>query len=120
MNSLQILAFLSGGIGMVILGLAIPLILRRVPPNGIYGIRTKASFASESDWYRINSIGGRHLAVAGVLIFIVGVVGFFLPLSMFTAYSISAGVITLLAVILPCVRLCMLKPAKDPNDKSNA
>src|SRR4030095_15419198 len=73
LNSIQILASLTVGCGVLICALAIPLVLRRVPPNGIYGIRTKASFASESDWYRINSIGGRYLAVSGLIISMVGV-----------------------------------------------
>src|SRR5688572_18081197 len=118
MNSIQILASLTGGTGIVIFGLAIPLILRRVPPNGVYGVRTKASFASESDWYRINSIGGRHLAVSGLLILIVGAVGFFLPMSMFSAYSISAAIVTLLAVFVPCFRLCSLKCSQNSNDNT--
>ncbi len=120
MNSIQIIASLTGSTGIVVFGLAIPLILRRVAPNGVYGVRTKASFASESDWYRINSIGGRHLAVSGLLILIVGAVGFFLPMSMFSAYSITAAIVTLLAVLVPCLRLCMLKPSKGSNDKTNA
>ena len=120
MNAIQILASLTAGSGIVILALAIPLILRRVPPNGIYGIRTRAAFASESDWYRINSVGGRYLAVSSLVILIVGAVGFFLPLSMFGAYSITAAIVTLLAVFVPCLRLCMLKPSKNFNDKTNA
>lgn len=120
MNATQILASLTGGTGLLILGLAIPLILRRVPPNGIYGIRTKASFASESDWYRINSVGGRQLAVSGGILFIVGVVGLFLPASMLGAYAIAAAVVTLLAVLVPCVRLCMLKPDNGSRKQTDA
>ena len=119
MNSIQIIASLTGCTGVVLFGLAIPLIQRRIPPNSIYGIRTKASFASESDWYRINSIGGRHLAVSGLLILIVGAVGFFLPMSVFRYYSTAAAIATLLGVFVPCVRLCMLKPSKGSNDKTN-
>jgi uncharacterized membrane protein len=118
MNSLQLLASVTAGAGLLIFATAIPLILRRVPPNGIYGVRTKASFASESDWYRINAIGGRYLAVSGVLIFIVGGVGFFLPVSMQNAYSVGSAIITLLAVLVPCVRLCLLKPSKSSNDNT--
>lgn len=120
MNPIQVLACLTAVTGLVIFGLAIPLILRRIPPNGIYGVRTRASFASESDWYRINSIGGRHLAVSGLIIFIFGVVGLFLPISMYGGYSITAAVVTLLAVFLPCLRLCMLKPSKSSTDKTRA
>jgi uncharacterized membrane protein len=108
-NSIQALAALIAGSGLLILLLAIPMILRRVPPNAIYGVRTEASFASDSDWYRINAIGGRYLAVSGLVIIIVGIVGFFLPVSARDSYSISAGVAAWLAVVIPCFRLRSLK-----------
>ena len=116
MNSLQRLAYVTAGAGLLIFGAAIPLILRRVPPNGIYGVRTKAAFASEGDWYRINAIGGRYLAVSGVIIFLTGLSGFFLPVSMRNTYSAASAIITLLAVLVPCIRLCLLKPMQGSNE----
>jgi len=114
MSSMQITAALLAGSGVLIFALAIPLVRRRVPPNGLYGVRTKASFASEADWYRINAIGGRYLVVAGLVILVAGGVGFFLPPSLEGAYAFSAISATLLAVIIPCVRLCFLKPSQRP------
>ena len=75
MNFIQGLASLIGGSGLLIFLLAIPLISRRVPANALYGVRTKASFASDSDWYRINTIGGRYLAFSGLIIVLVGLEG---------------------------------------------
>jgi uncharacterized membrane protein len=118
MNSIQTLAVTITGSGLLIFLLAIPMILRRVPPNALYGVRTKASFASNSDWYRINAIGGRYLTVSALVIMIVGLIGFFLPLSAFDSYAISAAVATWLVVFIPCIRLCSLKPAKVPNDNN--
>ena len=115
MNSIQIVASVIAGSGLLTFLLAIPLILRRVPPNAIYGVRTKASFASDSDWYRINAIGGRYLAVSGTIILLVGMAGFLLPVSLFDKYSIGAAVATLLVVIIPCIRLCLLKPSSVPD-----
>lgn len=114
MNSIQIIAATISASGLLISLLAIPMILRRVPPNGLYGVRTKASFASESDWYRINAIGGRNLAAGGILILVTGIAGFFLPVSARDSYSIGAAVITLLSVIIPCLRLSALKPTASP------
>ena len=110
MNSMQGIAALIAGSGLFISLLAIPLIVRRVPPNSVYGVRTKASFASESDWYRINTIGGRYLVRSEIVILLVGLAGFFLPVSLLDAYSICATVIALLAVLIPCIRLGLLKP----------
>jgi uncharacterized membrane protein len=117
MNSLQLLASVTAGAGLLIFALAIPLILRRVPPNELYGVRTKAAFASEADWYRINAIGGRYLAISGVLIFLTGCAGFFLPVSMRNTYSVASAIITLFAVLVPCIRLCRLKPLQSSSDE---
>lgn len=111
MNSLQMIAGLICGSGLLILLLSIPMILRRVPPNSLYGVRTKASFSSDSDWYRINAIGGRYLAVSGTAIFLVGGIGFFIPSSAQNSYLIAAGVVSWLAIVAPCIRVCSLKPA---------
>jgi hypothetical protein len=110
MNAMQTIAAVISSSGLLIFLLAIPMVLRRVPPNRLYGVRTKASFASDDDWYRINAIGGRYLAVAGLVILVVGIVGFFLPESAPDSYIISAAAITWLAVVIPCLRLCLLKP----------
>ena len=118
MNSIQSFAALIAGSGFLISLLSIPLIFRRVPPNSIYGVRTKASFASDADWYRINAIGGRYLAVAGSVIVVVGIVGFFLPDSFRDRYTISATVAALLAVIIPCIRLGLLKPCPSGTGKN--
>ena len=117
MNSIQNIAALIAGSGLLISLVAIPLILGRVPPNSLYGVRTKASFASDSDWYRLNAIGGRYLAFSGIVILAMGIVGFFLPVSFLNSYANSATVAALLAVIIPCIRLCLLKPCTSRDDK---
>ena len=104
------IAALITGSGLLILLLSIPLILRRVPPNALYGVRTRASFHSESDWYRINQLGGRYLAVSSLIIIVTGVVGFFMLPSSQVAYSTAATVVTLLSVLIPCIRLCLMRP----------
>jgi uncharacterized membrane protein len=114
MNAIQMIAAVISGSGLLISLLAVPMIRRRVPPNRLYGVRTKASFSSDSDWYRINAIGGRYLAIAGIVILVVGSIGFFLPLSARDTYSIIAGVVAWLAIVIPCLRLCSLKPATSP------
>lgn len=113
MNSIQTLAAIITGSGLLIFLLAVPLILGRVPPNELYGVRTRASLASETEWYRLNRIGGRFLAGAGGIIVLTGVVGFFLPVSSRDPYSIIATVIVLFVIIVPCLGLCRSKPSKD-------
>lgn len=47
--------------------IAIPLARRKVPPNPVYGYRTRATLASESLWYDANAYFGRVFLVANLL-----------------------------------------------------
>ena len=58
--------------GALFVLLAIPLLLRKVGPNKVYGVRTAKAFASESNWYAINVVGGRWIAVAGLVLALCG------------------------------------------------
>jgi uncharacterized membrane protein len=60
--------------GLVIAGLGIPLWLRRVPPNRLYGIRTAGTLADESRWYAVNASAGRVMVGVGVATAILSVV----------------------------------------------
>jgi hypothetical protein len=46
---------------------SIPLILRKVTRNPIYGYRTRASLSDDALWYRINAYFGVRLFVVSIL-----------------------------------------------------
>ncbi len=46
--------------------LAIPLLLRKVPRNPVYGYRTRATLASDAVWYDANAYFGRAFLVASL------------------------------------------------------
>jgi uncharacterized membrane protein len=54
--------------GPLLFVLAIPLWMRVVRPNVVYGVRTRATMADETLWYDVNAACGRDLAVAGALV----------------------------------------------------
>ncbi len=60
------LFWLCGGSGLFLVVIAIPLWLRRVPPNLLYGARFASTLAEPRVWYKINARAGRDLAIAGV------------------------------------------------------
>ena len=64
---------------LMLIALAIPLWMRRVPPNRFYGVRTRATLGDEARWYDVNARCGQDLLVAGVIfllgIFVVDAVG---------------------------------------------
>jgi membrane-associated PAP2 superfamily phosphatase len=58
--------------GLLFIALALPLILRKVARNRWYGVRIPQAFAAEANWYAINAVGGRWMAVAGGVLALVG------------------------------------------------
>jgi len=50
----------------VIAVVAIPLILRRVPPNSLYGFRTPRTLADRNLWFRVNHFAGWALLIASI------------------------------------------------------
>src|SRR6476620_3497431 len=55
-------------VGILFVGLSIPLIRNRVPPNRFYGFRTPKTLSDPKIWYEVNHISGNDLLVAGALI----------------------------------------------------
>ena len=53
-------------VGLLFIGLAIPLIRRRIKPNKTYGLRLPATFADEWVWYEANARTGRDLIYGGL------------------------------------------------------
>lgn len=52
------------GLSIALILVAIPLALGKVPPNVVYGFRTRATLSSEETWYDANAYFGRRLIIA--------------------------------------------------------
>ena len=52
---------------LLMVGLSIPLILRRVPQNSLYGLRIPATFADESVWYEAASYSVHNMTTPSQL-----------------------------------------------------
>lgn len=55
------------GLSLALILLAIPLALRKVRPNVVYGYRTRATLSDEDVWYEANAYFGRRLIVASLV-----------------------------------------------------
>ena len=55
-------------LGFAVAASAIPLLRRRVPPNGHFGFRVPATIADEWVWYETNVWSGRGLIALGLLV----------------------------------------------------
>ena len=60
-------------VGVVFIVLGVPLFLRLVPPNGLYGLRVSATEGDEFVWYEANRRAGRDLALVGMVLLVVAV-----------------------------------------------
>jgi hypothetical protein len=52
--------------GLVLAGLSVPLILHKIPPNGLYGFRIPSTIESPALWYKVNAYAGRRFLVVGL------------------------------------------------------
>jgi uncharacterized membrane protein len=69
-------------VGVLYIGIGIPLMRGRVRPNAWYGFRTAKTFSSTTIWYQANRVAGIDLIIAGLLI-IVGAIALLLVRSYF-------------------------------------
>jgi hypothetical protein len=49
------------GSAILLIAIAVPLWLRRIPPNLLYGVRFRSTLADDAVWYEINARAGRNL-----------------------------------------------------------
>jgi uncharacterized membrane protein len=54
--------------GLLFIGLSIPLILGKVPPNSLYGCRTRKTLSDPKIWYEANRISGKDFLISGGLV----------------------------------------------------
>jgi uncharacterized membrane protein len=95
-----VLAPLFTVVGLLFVGLAIPLIKRRIKPNGLYGLRIPATFADEWVWYEANARTGRDMLSIGLIQIAAALL--FLPLPDL-AYAATNGLLTLGGAITMCI-----------------
>lgn len=74
-----IFCFLNIISALIVIGIAVPLVKRKVKMNYYLGIRLKESLASEDNWYRINEYGGMQMIMWTIPMIIAGIICLFLP-----------------------------------------
>ncbi len=102
-DTMMLIAIGSLQLGVIVLAVSVPLMLRRVPMNRSFGFRIPAAFESDQRWYDINAFGGRWLAIGSLFIIAAGVAGFVVSPSHFDAYAYGSVANVVLAVGIPIV-----------------
>jgi uncharacterized membrane protein len=75
--------------GLVLAGLSVPLILHKIPPNGLYGFRIPATVNNPALWYKVNAFAGRRLLAVGLVTAIGSIVLYYTVDSSVDAYALS-------------------------------
>ena len=83
-----LLALYSIG-GLVLAGLSVPLILQKIPPNGLYGFRIPSTLNNPGLWYKVNAYAGRRLLVAGLGTSVGSIILYYMVNSSVDAYAMS-------------------------------
>lgn len=79
MDPLTLLLLLFVGSGLVLIGISIPLIQRRIKPNYWYGFRTRRTLSDPVLWYDVNAYAGKRFLVSGIISTIAAIVLYFIP-----------------------------------------
>ncbi len=73
--------------GALLVVLSVPMIMGRIPPNGLYGFRVKKTMENPDIWYPVNAYSGKWLLVDGLGLALAAVGLFFVPGISLEVYS---------------------------------
>ncbi len=101
MKLLLIVFIASGGI---LIGLSIPLIQRKVPPNPWYGFRVRRTLEDREIWYPANAYSGWRMLWLGAAIVIAAVLAYFVPGLDVAWYASLVGIVAATGLIASLVQ----------------
>jgi hypothetical protein len=97
-----LLAFYVGA-GVLLSAISVPLMLRKIGPNPVYGFRVKQTLENPVVWYEVNAYAARRLLVDGLLIALAAVVLYAVPGIGIDRYALSVTAIAFLALGLTMI-----------------
>lgn len=102
-NTMLIPMVLFTAAGLLLAGLSLPLIRRRVKPNALYGLRVPATLADESVWYEANARSGRDLLSVGLVLLMLTLLLPLVPGVTEETYTFGLAGILILGVLSSCI-----------------
>jgi uncharacterized membrane protein len=76
------------GFGLLLAALSVPMILRKVKPNGLYGFRIPATLRDPKLWYEANAYAGKYLLATSLLFVLAAVLLYLVPGLGLDAYAL--------------------------------
>jgi len=90
--------------GLLLIGLALPLVYRKIPPNHLYGFRIKRTLENRDVWFAANAFAGRQLVWTGLATVTAAVVLYLLPINRVDAYAIAVTAIMLVSLTVALIQ----------------
>jgi uncharacterized membrane protein len=101
--------------GSLLILLSIPLVLRKIPPNPIYGFRVRWTMEDPELWYSVNAFAGKWLSVVGIFS-ILGAVGLSLipgiPLILYAFVCLAIFVFTFTLALVQSARFLRMQDSQ--------
>jgi len=101
MTPLLILFVASGG---TMIGLSLPLIRRKVPPNSACGFRVRQTLENPDVWYAVNTYSAWRMLWLGAGIVLVAVVAYFVPGLDVAWYGSIVGIVAAIGLVVTLVQ----------------
>ena len=89
--------------GLLEVGLSIPLVLEKIPPNYYYGFRVEKIYSNKEIWYKVNKYFGRDFLVMGLIVITGSLIMFVLNVSV-AVFSLVGLVLLLIPLIIDLFR----------------
>jgi uncharacterized membrane protein len=86
------------GAGLLLCALAVPLILRKIGPNSVYGFRVKQTLEDPQVWYEVNAFAGKGMLVDGLITVVSALVLAAVPGITIDRYALSVTALFSLAL----------------------
>jgi len=92
------------GTSLLLVGLAVPLLRRKVPPNALYGLRVPQTLEHPDVWYEANARSARDLLRLGAVLTLVAAVGLVLPPSSRHLVMVPWSLVLVIGTVVYAIR----------------
>jgi uncharacterized membrane protein len=90
--------------GLLLAALSVPLILRKIGPNPLYGFRVKRTLEDPAVWYPVNAYAAKRLLVVGLVISVSAISLFFVPGVELLVYALANAEIGLAGLSIAVIQ----------------
>lgn len=90
---------------VLLIALAIPTILKRIPPNPFYGFRVQQTLDSPELWYKVNAHAGKRLLIVGITTVVVALGLYFIPGLTIDIYASICAVVVLGLLVIFIIQI---------------